>query len=76
MSVELHDWIAEGMSNCCCAAVDDPSGKNEYGRCMACHEMCGIITDAQAECMGTDEHRKRVISEGGYDVCFNCGGKE
>lgn len=28
------------------------------------------------ECIEIDQHFKQILSENGYDVCFNCGGKE
>lgn len=31
---------------------------------------------ATDECISIGEHFKSVISDGGYDVCFNCGGRE
>lgn len=34
------------------------------------------IEQAKQECQEIGEHFKRVIPSGGYDVCFNCGGKE
>ncbi len=45
MSVELNDDRAEGVSNCCFAAVSDPSGENIEGRCMDCKEMCAIVSE-------------------------------
>lgn len=30
--------------------------------------------DTVIECVEMGEHFKRIVSSGGYDVCFNCGG--
>jgi len=30
----------------------------------------------RVECVAEGEHNKRIVSDGGYDVCFNCGAKE
>lgn len=49
MSYEPTDDIADGMSSCCSAAVDDPSGENIEGRCRDCHEMCEIINEEEDE---------------------------
>lgn len=27
------------------------------------------------DCIASGEHFKMILSENGYDVCFNCGGK-
>ena len=43
MSTELSDLYAEGMSNCCSAAVIDPSGENIEGVCKDCSEHCGVV---------------------------------
>lgn len=77
MSVELSDFIADGMSDCCSAAVDDPSGENNYGRCMDCHEMCEIITDEKFKqmCRDENEHMKHTFVDEGKTLCWNCEGE-
>lgn len=42
MSTELSDLYASGVSNCCYAAVLDPSGEEMEGICRDCGEHCGI----------------------------------
>jgi len=48
------DFRAEGLeleaeenmvSNCCSAAVSDPSGEGKEGRCTDCGEMCQIVSN-------------------------------
>lgn len=43
MSVEIGDYMADGMSSCCSGAVIDPSGENIEGRCKDCGEMCSVV---------------------------------
>lgn len=43
MSTELSDIYASGVSNCCSAAVIDPSGEEKEGVCTDCGEHCEII---------------------------------
>ena len=33
-------------------------------------ELCKV------ECVAIGEHNKRIVSDGGYDVCFSCGAKQ
>lgn len=77
MSFELTDLYATGSSSCCDASVIDPSGEELEGVCGDCGEHCGIVTEEsyRQECIDTNEHMKHIYSEGGYDLCFNCGGK-
>lgn len=42
MSTELSDIYASGISNCCGAAVIDPSGEEKEGVCADCGEHCAI----------------------------------
>jgi hypothetical protein len=74
MSYELTDDIAEGMSSCCSAAVDDPSGENIEGVCMDCKEHCTIIPE---DCQHDEIHAETDEDFDGrafsYYVCDICG---
>jgi hypothetical protein len=48
MSYELSDCIADGASNCCGAAVYDPSGEGIEGVCMDCKEHCDIESEVES----------------------------
>lgn len=38
-------------------------------------ELSYLQEDYTTECIAIGEHFCMTIAEGGYDVCFNCGGK-
>lgn len=73
MSVEITDLYADGVSNCCGAAVLDPSGNDEEGICHQCGEHCGVeptkverIFDAAA--MATSESEWKAIVDLAHDI--------
>lgn len=35
-----------------------------------------LFEEGIQECIKIGEHFKRILPKNGYDVCFNCGGKE
>lgn len=41
----------------------------------SCGDFCEYRQQAVKECVEAGQHFRGVISQGGYDVCFNCGGK-
>ena len=49
MSYEIGDDISDGMSDCCSAAVSNPSGIGSEGRCMDCKEMCEIVLGDESD---------------------------
>lgn len=40
-----------------------------------CDPLCDFYIEAVQECKDSGEHFRRIVSEGGYDVCHNCGAK-
>lgn len=36
---------------------------------------CAYYIEAVQECKSTGEHFRRIVSDGGYDICHNCGVK-
>lgn len=38
-----------------------------------CDIDCGYYKQAVAECVSAGEHFRMITSDGGYDVCANCG---
>lgn len=36
---------------------------------------CAYYTEAVQECIDSGEHFRIITSDGGYDICFNCGVK-
>ena len=36
---------------------------------------CDYYKEAVQECKDSGEHFTRIVSDGGYDICFNCGVK-
>lgn len=36
---------------------------------------CDYYTEAVKECKDNGEHFRQLISDAGYDICYNCGVK-
>ena len=45
MSWDISDIYDDGMSNCCSAAVINPSGEGIEGVCADCQEHCTIVIE-------------------------------